>query len=87
MRRSDRALPPGWLQYSTISRAASVPRVPRLMAIIIEEPALSSQSWNSPMPMVLGSVVNQAMSSRRGRSATGPTESSQLKPETKLPPG
>ena len=38
-------------------------------------------------PTSLVSVVNQARSSRFGRGPTGPMLSSQLNPETKLPPG
>ena len=85
MRMSENLLPPGWLAYSTTSRALSGPRVPRLMEYMGEVFAFLHQSQNSCMPTSLVSVVNHARSSRLGRF--GPTESSQLKPETKLPPG
>jgi hypothetical protein len=42
---------------------------------------------NSLSPNRLVSVDFQARSSRRGRSSFGPTPSSHLKPDTKLPPG
>ena len=54
-----------------------MPRVPRFTAIITSEPAFLLQEANSLTPTRLGSVLRQASSSRRGRSATGPTLSSQ----------
>ena len=50
-------------------------------------PALAAHRANSFTPTQLGSTVLQASSSLRGRFSTGPTPSSQLYPETKLPPG
>ncbi len=70
-RRSDQPVPPGWLQYSTRLRAASPARVPRLTASIGSMPAARHQSTNSLVPKVFGSVVNQARSSRAGRSVDG----------------
>ena len=87
IRMSLNLLPPLWFAYSTISRAFSGPRVPRLMAYMISLPTFPAQSANSCRPTSLLSVVNQARSSLRGRWSRGPTESSQLKPETKFPPG
>ena len=78
LRRSDQAVPPGKLQYSTRLRAASPPRVPRLTASIGSTSAARHQSTNSLVPKVFGSVVNQARSSLAGRLSTGPTPSSQL---------
>ena len=77
IRWSDRAVPPGWFAYSTSSRAASTPRVPRLIASIGSTPALRAQPMNSCRPNAFDSVVCHAPSRRRGRSATGPTPSSQ----------
>ena len=67
-RRSESAVPLGWLQYSTRLRAASPPRVPRLTASIGSMSAARHQSMNSLVPKVFGSVDIQARSSRRGRS-------------------
>ena len=50
-------------------------------------PALRHHSTNSCRPTSFVSVVDQAMSRRAGRVSRGPMLSSQLKPETKLPPG
>jgi hypothetical protein len=50
-------------------------------------PAFFSQLLNSCRPTSLVSTECHARSRRVGRSATGPTLSSHLKPETKLPPG
>ena len=77
MRRSPSAVPPGWLAYSTSSRASLTPRVPRLIASMISVPAFSTTA-NSCRPKALVSTVCQAQSRRRGRSSTGPTPSSQL---------
>ena len=59
----------------------------RLMAYMTSVFAFFAQSTNSCRPNVFGSVVFHARSRRRGRCSFGPMESSQRKPETKLPPG
>ena len=85
--RSLHALPPLWFAYSTRACASAGPLVPRLTAYITFALAFFAQEQNSWMPTSLGSVVFHARSRRLGRSASGPIESSHLKPETKLPPG
>src|SRR5208282_5288404 len=87
LRKSPQALPVGPFTYSTKLRAWSSPREPRLIASIISAPAASHHSANSCTPTALDSDVCQARSSRVGRSLRGPTPSSQLYAETKLPPG
>src|SRR3954447_14301566 len=86
-RRSDRYVPFGWLQYSSRSMASCMPRVPRFTASITSRSALAAQRANSLRPNSLVSIVRQAGSSRVGRSATGPTPSSQRYPERKFPRG
>ena len=54
------------------------PRVPRLTASMGSTPALRHQSRTRWCRSVFVSVDSQARSRRRGRSATGPTPSSQL---------
>jgi hypothetical protein len=76
-RMSEYFDPPGWFAYSTSERAASTPRVPRLMASITSTPAAFDQPMNSCRPNAFVSTVCQAPSRRRGRSSTGPTPSSQ----------
>jgi len=70
------------LQYSTTLRAASMPRVPRLIAYMISVPAAFAQSANSWRPKLFGSADFQARSRRRGLFSAGPTESSHWKEET-----
>src|SRR5690348_597718 len=86
-RRSDHWVPEGWLQYSTRLRAASTPRVPRFTAIIGSLPTMRDQLVNSSTPTWFVSSERQARSSRVGRWSRGPTPSSHVYPETKLPPG
>src|SRR5215207_9474976 len=86
-RRSDHAVPDATLQYSTRLRAASTPLVPRLTAIIGSLPTSLHHGTNSSTPTWLVSRERHARSSRVGRSSAGPMPSSQLYPDTKLPPG
>src|SRR5215468_7323480 len=72
-RNSDSAVPDGWLQYSTMLRAASPALVPRLTASIGSMLAARHQSTNSLVPKWLVSVDIQARSSRLGLCETGPT--------------
>ncbi len=87
MRRSDSAVPEGWLAYSSRSRAGRMPRVPRFTASISSEPVSFSHLANSSRPTWFDSSECHARSRRTGRASRGPTESSHRKPETKLPPG
>lgn len=79
-RRSDRAVPEGWLASSWSSSASATPRVPRLTAIMGSAcgPIFFRKAMYSERPKRLVSVERQARSRRRGRSSTGPTESSHL---------
>ena len=86
-RRSDSAVPDGWLAYSSRSRAGRMPRVATLTASISSEPVSLSHRANSSRPTWFDSSECQARSRRTGRFSRGPTESSHRKPETKLPPG
>jgi len=75
-RRSEGAVPPGWLQYSSRSMASCTPHVPRLTAKSGSIPTDRHQCVNSPGPTSLVSISFQAVSSRTGRPP-GPTPSSQ----------
>ena len=69
--------PPGARRLAAALAASCGPRVPRFTAIITSAPARFAHSWNSSMPTSLGSMENQASSSRRGRFSFGPVPSSQ----------
>ena len=58
--------PTGALQYSTRSRAASAPRVPRFTASIGSTPASRAHATNSSVPTRLGSIERHARSCRSG---------------------
>ena len=57
--------------------ASGTPRVPRLTAIIGSTPTPRAQSTKSSVPTWFVSTERQARSSWVGRSALGPTPSSQ----------
>ena len=78
---------PGWLQYSKILQASAIPLVPKFTAIITSDPTFLVHLVNSFKPTLFSSMLFQASSRRLGRSFKGPTLSSQLKLDTKLPPG
>ena len=67
-----RRVPTGALQYSTRSRAASAPRVPRLTASIGSTPASRLHATNSSVPTRLGSIERHARSCRSGRRLARP---------------
>lgn len=69
MRRSDRAVPEGWLAYSSRSRAGRMPRVATLTASMSSEPVSLSQPANSSRPTWLDSSERQARSRRTGSPA------------------
>ena len=80
--RSPRAGPrtasrPGHCTYSTRSRAASAPRVPRFTASIGSAPARRAHAMKSSVPTRFGSIDRHARSRRTGRAGRGPTPSSQ----------
>ena len=52
-----------------------------------KRPVRRDLAWHSSRPTWFDSSECQARSRRTGRLSRGPTESSQRKPETKLPPG
>src|ERR1017187_8903227 len=86
-RRSLHFVPFSMLQYSTRAAARSAVPVPRFRPIRGRAPTILLHAINSLVPNWLVSMVFHALSSTRGRSFFGPTPSSQLYPDTKLPPG
>src|ERR1700730_3693621 len=86
-RRSLHRVPFSTLQYSTRAAASSGLPVPRLSPIRGSVPTAFDHALTSSVPNWFVLSEFHALSSTRGRSCFGPTPSSQLYPETKLPPG
>jgi hypothetical protein len=70
-----------------MARASSMPRVPRLTAIMVSAFTRAAHRWKSSTPTWFVSIDRQARSMRVGRWSAGPMPSSQLYADTKLPPG
>src|SRR5512143_3588825 len=86
-RRSLHFVPRSTLQYSTRATCSATVPVPKLPPSNGSLPTSFIHWMNSFVPNWLDSSVFQARSSTVGRWFFGPTPSSQLYPETKLPPG
>src|SRR5947208_8103177 len=87
LRNSLHFVPRSTLQYSTKATCSATVPVPKFPPRSGSVPTNFAHWMNSFVPNWLGSSVFQARSSTVGRWLFGPTPSSQLYPETKLPPG
>src|SRR4051812_37516839 len=86
-RKSLHCVPLSTLQYSRSAAACSGVPVPRFRPISGKVPTALHHCIYSLVPNWLEFIESQALSSTCGRPCFGPTPSSQLYPETKLPPG